>query len=517
MSNQIFEDNVAPHRGHAAGDTDVEKAASQLASDVKYKVRKSMSGSTHLSPAQVSRAYVAQLSKSPAPPAVKTLAKKKLVSDSYIHDVDDLVSETISSVLNKVFVEGVEKVEENIPEINEEIEDKKYKIRVTDKETGNSYVTRATRAKISELRANPNISSVEMTGYGEPIRSEREKGEQTASVKAGKGVKNPGAGEKYEKKYGKGGKNTVGDKDGDGTKEPDRHEYAGVKDTAIKKAKGVKEEFLGEVKKKDEKDKIKETGVNNYKDGSIKLFPEIKEQSANISSQMATTDASEVSLNDKTKRVAKQQNDRMRQKEIQIVKTKLAGLMAAPKGSDPSINASYEPEGDNIQEVSPPGFEGTIKGMKKHPELSQGKTKEGKDKNIYALAWWMKNKGYKSHKKPSGAMKEESECGTPKVKNSKEEDPREVPTKVTLVRNKLRAMGLKMSYEPDGNTLSERGPDRNALGGADRDNSPRYRDLGPPTPQQAQRNKQKEDSAAARAVAQLRRRRAAEEARKKGN
>ena len=126
MSNQIFEDNVAPHRGHAAGDTDVEKAASQLASDVKYKVRKSMSGSTHLSPAQVSTAYVAQLSKSPAPPAVKTLAKKKLVSDSYIHDVDDLVSETISSVLNKVFVEGVEKVEENIPEINEEIEDKKY-------------------------------------------------------------------------------------------------------------------------------------------------------------------------------------------------------------------------------------------------------------------------------------------------------------------------------------------------------------------------------------------------------
>jgi hypothetical protein len=25
-----------PHRGHAAGDTDIEKQASQLASDVKY-------------------------------------------------------------------------------------------------------------------------------------------------------------------------------------------------------------------------------------------------------------------------------------------------------------------------------------------------------------------------------------------------------------------------------------------------------------------------------------------------
>lgn len=55
-----------------------------------------------------------------------------------------------------------------------------------------------------------------------------------------------GAGEKYEKKYGPAtGKNTVGDKDKDGTVEPDGHEYAGVKDNAIKKAtakKGVKKE-----------------------------------------------------------------------------------------------------------------------------------------------------------------------------------------------------------------------------------------------------------------------------------
>jgi hypothetical protein len=46
-----------------------------------------------------------------------------------------------------------------------------------------------------------------------------------------------GAGEKYEKKYGPStGKNTKGDLDKDGTIEPDRHEYAGVKDNAIKKS-----------------------------------------------------------------------------------------------------------------------------------------------------------------------------------------------------------------------------------------------------------------------------------------
>jgi hypothetical protein len=45
-----------------------------------------------------------------------------------------------------------------------------------------------------------------------------------------------GAGEDYENKYKKSGKNTVGDLDKDGTKEPNGHEYAGVKDNAIKKA-----------------------------------------------------------------------------------------------------------------------------------------------------------------------------------------------------------------------------------------------------------------------------------------
>ena len=39
----------------------------------------------------------------------------------------------------------------------------KYKVRVKDKTTGSSYVRFATREKIAELRANPNIASVELT------------------------------------------------------------------------------------------------------------------------------------------------------------------------------------------------------------------------------------------------------------------------------------------------------------------------------------------------------------------
>jgi hypothetical protein len=49
-------------------------------------------------------------------------------------------------------------------------------------------------------------------------------------------------------------------------------------------------------------------------------------------------------------------------------------------------------------EVSPPGFKGTVKAMKKHDEID----------NPYALAWHMKKKGYKSHKKADGSDKNES-------------------------------------------------------------------------------------------------------------
>ena len=54
---------------------------------------------------------------------------------------------------------------------------------------------------------------------------------------------------------------------------------------------------------------------------------------------------------------------------------------------------------EHLDEVSPPGFEGTVKAMKKRHS--------DKIDNPWALAWWMKNKGYKSHKKADGTNKEE--------------------------------------------------------------------------------------------------------------
>jgi arginyl-tRNA synthetase len=66
---------------HAQGDNPVQKQASQLAYDVKYKVKLQLNKGTKMNPAQIAKAYVAQLAKSPAPPAVKALAKKKLIEN----------------------------------------------------------------------------------------------------------------------------------------------------------------------------------------------------------------------------------------------------------------------------------------------------------------------------------------------------------------------------------------------------------------------------------------------------
>ena len=52
-------------------------------------------------------------------------------------------------------------------------------------------------------------------------------------------------------------------------------------------------------------------------------------------------------------------------------------------------------EVEQVDEKAPPGFEGTVRAMKKHKDVT----------NPFALAWSMKNKGYKSHKKADGSDK----------------------------------------------------------------------------------------------------------------
>ena len=57
---------------------------------------------------------------------------------------------------------------------------------------------------------------------------------------------------------------------------------------------------------------------------------------------------------------------------------------------------------DKLMEASPEGFEGTVKAMKKHKDID----------NPYALAHYMKKKGYKSHKNPDGTDIQEKNVPT---------------------------------------------------------------------------------------------------------
>ena len=67
-------------RGHASGDSDIEKQASQLASDVRYKAKgKSKPGA---SKEELRKLYISILGSSPAPSAVKSMAKDKLLGES---------------------------------------------------------------------------------------------------------------------------------------------------------------------------------------------------------------------------------------------------------------------------------------------------------------------------------------------------------------------------------------------------------------------------------------------------
>ena len=75
---------------------------------------------------------------------------------------------------------------------------------------------------------------------------------------------------------------------------------------------------------------------------------------------------------------------------------------------------------ETVQEVSPPGWSGTVKAMKKHKNIS----------NPFALAWSMKNKGAKSHIKAEeyvdesvlGALKSGAKKVLAKVGGGSDED-----------------------------------------------------------------------------------------------
>ena len=467
----------------------VEKQARQLAYDVRYKTKQSMAQKSggKLDPAQVQKAYMSQLAKSPAPPAVKSRAKQMLMGEDYKKDLGKLVSDSAASALFKVFVEHHQKdangnviVHDENPRPEEEIaddlapssvedineEEKSYKIRVTDKKTGNSYVRMATRSKISELRANPNISSVEMTEYGSPTKSEKYKGKQTADAKKGKLAKK--------------------DYDGDGKIETGTQEYMGSRDKAIKKARAKEEYswrdgFAELIEKKEKEKKITGEGVDNKK--LIKVFPDdVKEMYGSAAGTGASMAQPAPEKKPDPQIASKEKKQAMLKKQVLMKK-----LQAVRAGAGSDITSSYEPEGGIVEDMGEKEHEREtmkqIGDLFKAPSSSSaeaGDIARRKAKNKAALkrseqgaARRKENRNYLrsvgKYKGPMEGVEMKPEEKTPEGMGDITfdaggaipttikaiGDPRELETAMKLKKTQLRASGLNMSHELEGDELNE--------------------------------------------------------------
>lgn len=402
-----------PQRGsHAQGADKLQKQASQLAYDVKYKVRQSLGKDTRLSPAQVTKAYAAQLAKSPAPPAVKALAKKKLLGEEYTSDIKNLAEKSAVNAMFKVFVEGIEeKVDEEVVVEEETSGERTYKVRVTDKKTGNTYVRNATRTKISELRSNPNISSVEMTGYGEPIKSEKTKGAQTAAVKAGK------------------------DYDGDGKVESSSKEHAGVVHNAIQRSKGGTPDGKDTRKTRKEEVEVPSGNLKKLVARAVKRIDSDVDGDVDSNDPKAGDFGEFVPSPDGKKRVyTKIKEDFLG--EVKEDKEKNKKLDVMKKGKN---NVTIFPE---VKEETM-----TDSDKKKEKRLKKKYDKSEMKKNM--MDQYGKEKGEKVYFATIRKQAMDEECGVcdkcGKNPCECESDSREKPTKMDLLKNKMRARGIKVA------------------------------------------------------------------------
>ena len=421
MGNQFFEEAPAAPAPTASGAQDkIRKAARQLAYDTRYKVKQSFGKGQKTDPASMQRAYMQQLGKSSSPGPVKALAKKMLFGEEYIGDVKELVNETVVKALLKVFVEGVEEVVEDpeyIKQLFEKEGERKYKIRVSDPKNQTSYVRYATREKISQLRAKG--LKVEMTSYGEPYEGEKKSGKQTAAALGGK------------------------DYDGDGKVESGAKEHAGSVHNAIQRKKGgtpdgkdtsnVKEDFIGEegkdqnTEKLDIRKKIKNK-VNIFPDSKVQEAIQVQNTSQQPTQQQTQKPQNTSAINQVL--MAKRNADAAQQKLALTQKT------AASKGVNlTSLSSSYQPEGENLDEkITAKTDMGTaIKDFQssKSSQLA-GRSKESRRDAAIAAVLTARRGGKK--------LGEETSNEKTKINV---EDPRSIPTKVNLLKNKLRAMGAK--------------------------------------------------------------------------
>ena len=307
--------------GKGATEEGSEKRIRQAVYDIRYRARRE--------DIDLKAAFSQYMSNSSLSQGDRTAVREKIfgktggMSEKYINTADELAVDGVANALYKVFVEKKEEEKEielaYLQQLDEQ-PDKKYKVRVTDK-NGRSYVRFADRAKITELRQNPNIESVEMTEHGDAYEGERKKGKMTAKVKAGKKLDPVG---KEDKDI---------DNDGDVDK---TDKYLLKRRKAIGKAIRMRAEaYLAdgtistEAKGKKEDEVSEKKKVDNYASGAITMNPdqekdEKKKKGANKGMQYAHLELKGSTLSEAQKKMLEMYEKKKKKEEK---KDKISDMM----------------------------------------------------------------------------------------------------------------------------------------------------------------------------------------------
>ena len=298
-----------------------EKRIRQAVYDIRYRARRE--------DIDLKAAFAQYMSNSSLSQADRTAVREKIfgkaggVTEKYSSGADDLAVDGVASALYKVFVEKDKSEELQLAYLQQldedEVSGKKYKVRVTDK-NGRSYVRFADRAKITELRQNPNIESVEMTEHGDAYEGERKKGKMTARAKAGKKLDPVG---KEDKDI---------DNDGDVDK---TDKYLLKRRKAIGKAIRMRAEaYLADGTISTEakgKEKITGKNVDNYASGAVTMNPDQekdkkKKKGANKGMQYAHLELKGSTLSEAQKKML-EMYDEKKKKDEKKDKDKVSDMM----------------------------------------------------------------------------------------------------------------------------------------------------------------------------------------------
>ena len=316
-----------------------EKRIRQAVYDIRYRARKddielSVACAQYLSNSNLSAKEVA---------AVKEklgLNKSSSVKEQFTKGADDWATDGLANALYKVFVEQ-EDPEFELAYTNQldESEDTKYKVRVTDK-NGRTYVRFATRTKITELRANPNIKSVEMTEHGDVVGSERKRGKQTAKAKRGldpvgkedADIDNDGKPNDKNDKYIRNRRDAIKNSIRNRAEQKIKEAYGATGSTSVEAPTGSK--------------KVKEdANIDNHASGAVKVNPTDKQKDPSVAKArgvFAHLQLLGTNLSESEKKLLKIVSKKKEEEE----KKEVASVMTKDKVDDPCAPEEGEEKKD---------------------------------------------------------------------------------------------------------------------------------------------------------------------------